>query len=110
MQNSTDKARENYKQLRQKAELQMSNAISLNGGIELITPDGNIITDILIANTKGLYAIDEGELLKIDAIVQSLENGCVMVHTKDYGSMEFNFDFTGSKEACYKYLCKTLNA
>ena len=110
MQNTAVKAKETYKQLRQKAELQMSNAISLNGGIELITPAGDIITDILIANTKGLYAVDEDELLKIDAIVQSLEDGSVQAHTKEYGLMAFNFDFTGSKEACYKHLCRALKA
>ena len=102
--------KENYQQLRQKVELQISNAISLNGGIELITPNGDIITDMLIANTKGLYAVDSFEILKIDAIVQSLENGCVMARTKDYGLMSFNFDYTGSKEACYKYLYRISKA
>ena len=96
--------KENYQQLRQKVELQISNAISLNGGIELITPDGDIVTDMLIANTKGLYAVDDFELIKIEAILQSLENGSVMVHTKDYGLMKFDFEFVGDREKCYKFI------
>ena len=91
-------------QIRRKFEFELELAISSNGGIEQITPDGDVLTDILLAKPKGLYAVDDYELLKIDTILQSIENGSVMAYIKDNGLMRFEFDFIGSKEACYKFL------
>jgi hypothetical protein len=104
MENAAQNTKQNYLQQKRKFELEMENAISINGGIELITPDGDLLTDILLAEPKGLYAVDENELLKIEAIFQSIQNGSVLAHIKEYGLMHFEFDFVGSKSACYKYL------
>jgi len=98
------KAKQKLQQIRRKFEFELELAISSNGGIEQITPDGDVLTDILLAKPKGLYAVDDYELLKIDTILQSIENGSVMAYIKDNGLMRFEFDFVGSKEACYKFL------
>jgi len=98
------KAKQKLQQIRRKFEFELELAISSNGGIEQITPDGDVLTDILLAKPKGLYAVDDYELLKIDTILQSIENGSVMAYIKDNGLMRFEFDYIGSKEACYKFL------
>ncbi len=99
-------SREIYLQTRRIFEQELESAITKNGGINLITPDKDLIGDISLAEPKGLYAVENFELLKIEAILQSVENGQVMAHILDYGLMHFDFDFVGSKSSCYKYLYK----
>ena len=95
-----------HQQIRREYETKLQDAITKNGGINITTQKGDLLSDILIAEPKGLYAIDEETLLKIEIITQSVDDGSIKVFTKEYGVTIFEFDFVGSKEACYKYLYK----
>jgi len=97
MQNKATKTREKY-------ERKLAKAIS-KSGIELIVDDQEI-TAVIIAEPKGLYAVDnyDIELIAVEAIMQEVATGEVMAFNKEFGVMRFEFDFVGSKEACYKFL------
>ena len=88
---------------RKKYEKKLEKSISKSGGINLII-DEQEVTGIIIAEPKELYAVDNVEILSIDAILQDVNTGKVMIHNKGFGEMSFEFDFVGSKEECYKYL------
>ncbi len=94
-------------QAREKYERKLAKAIAKSGGLEF-EYQGQDITAVLIADTKELYAVDEVyELVSIDSILQEVSTGKVMAYNGEYGMMEFDFEFVGSKEECYKYLLET---
>lgn len=90
--------------IRVEFEQKLQNAIIKNGTIDIKNEEGIIIDLVNIAEPKGLYGVDEDTISKIEAILQSVEDGRVMVYCKEYGVTAFEFDFVGSKAACYKYL------
>ena len=59
---------------------------------------------ILIAEPKELYAVDNIEILSIDAILQDVNTGRVMIHNLEFGEMSFEFDFVGSLNECNNYI------
>ena len=96
MQNTAVKAREKY-------ERKLAKTIAKRGGINIVAY-GQEITDILIAEPKELYAVDNVEILSIDAILQDVNTGRVMIHNEEFGKMSFEFDFVGSLEECNHYI------
>lgn len=103
--NKLSNTNKEYLQAKQEFNTQLSQAIKAKGGIN-ITQDGKVINDILLAEPKGLYAVDEDELLTIELILQCVESGAVKAYTKEFGEVHFEFDYVGSKSQCYKYLHK----
>lgn len=83
----------------------LTNAIKKVGGISL-KKEGVNIDFISLAEPKGLYAVDNYDIdfVKIEAIVQEVSTGEVMAFNKEFGVMRLEFDFMGSREACYKFL------
>lgn len=106
MQNTTANEYQEQQQIRREYEAKLQDAITKNGGINITTQKGDLLSDIFIAAPRGLYGVDEDTILKIEAIFQSVEDGRVMVYCKEYGVTIFEFDFVGSKAQCYKYLHK----
>jgi len=103
MQNTAVKAKQKY-------ERKLAKAIAKGGGIEL-EYQGQGITAILIEELKGLYGVDdEGTLILIQSILQEVETGEVYAYNEEYGMMEFDFEFVGSREECYKYLLSVREA
>jgi len=91
------------KTTRQKYERKLEKAISKSGGINLIV-DNQEIGAILIAEPKELFAVDNIEIISIDAILQEVATGKVMIQNKEFGMMSFDFDFVGSLEECNHYI------
>lgn len=106
MQNAAVNEYQEHQQIRREYETKVQDAINKNGGVNIYNQRGILLTDIFIAEPRGLYAVDEDTLIKIELILQSVEDGRVMVYCKEYGVTVFEFDFVGSKTACYKYLHK----
>lgn len=86
----------------------LEQALTNHGTIKLLTTNGKQIDYITIAEPKGLYganADDNYEAVKIDSILQSVENGGVYALCEDNdGLREFEFDFVGTKEELYKFI------
>ena len=89
---------------KRKYEKKLAKVIS-KSGIELIVDDQEI-TAVIIAEPKGLYAVDnfDLDLIIIEYIMQEVSTGKVMAHNQEFGTMNFTFDFIGSREECYKFL------
>ena len=98
MQNTAVKTKRKY-------EKKLINAIKKAGGISLKNKGVNI-DFISLTEPKGLYAVDnfDIELIAVEAIMQEVATGEVMLFNQEFGVMRFEFDFVGSKEACYKFL------
>ena len=96
MQNTAVKAKEKY-------ERKLAKAIAKSGGIEF-EYKGQDITAVLIAEPKKIFAVDNVEILSIDAILQEVSTGKVMIHNQEFGLMSFDFDFVGSIEECINYI------
>lgn len=92
--------------IRVEFEQKLQNAIIKGGAISILNGNGVTIDLVTIAEPKGLYAIDEDTVSKIEAIFQNVKDGRVMVYCKEYEVTAFDFEFVGSKAACYKYLHK----
>ena len=88
---------------KQKYERKLAKAIAKSGGIEF-DYQGQDITAVLITEPKELYAVDNVEILSIDAILQEVSTGKVMIHNQEFGSMSFDFDFVGSLDECIHYI------
>lgn len=89
--------------IREKFERKLEKSISKSGGISIKYGDENI-TAVLIAEPKELYAVDNVEMLTIDAILQEVSTGKLMIHNREFGLMSFDFDFVGSLEECEHYM------
>ena len=96
MQNTATKTREIF-------ERKLEKCISKSGGINLIV-DNQEVTAVLIAEPKGLYAVDNVEILSIDVILQEVSTGAIMIHNEEFGLMSFDFDFVGSFKECSNYI------
>jgi uncharacterized protein (DUF1330 family) len=102
--------------IKRKYEKKLTNAIQKAGGISLKKDScvtvaqpykkGVTIDFITLAEPKGLYAVDnyDLELIAVEAIMQEVATGEVVLYNQEFGVMRFEFDFMGNKEACYKYL------
>ena len=106
MQNTAVNEYQEQQQIRREYETKLQDAITKNGGTNISNKKGDLLTDIFIAEPKGLYGVDEDTLIKIELITQSVEDGSVKAFTKEFGEVHFEFDFVGSKAQCYKYLHK----
>ena len=106
MQNTAVNEYQEHQQIRREYETKLQDAITKNGGINISNKKGDLLTDIFLAETKGLYAVEEDTLLKIELITQSVDDGSIKVFTEEFGVIAFEFDFVGSKSQCYKYLHK----
>jgi hypothetical protein len=84
---STEK--EHYETVLSSFNKQLKDAVKAKGGIELQTLHGDLITDIKLCDTVGLYGIPKGDdtPIEFESIVQSLESGEVEVITKNEGMM-----------------------
>jgi len=81
--------KEHYEAVLDSFKKQLKEAVEAKGGIELQTLHGDLITDIKLCDTVGLYGIPKGDdtPIELESIVQSLESGVVEVITKDEGMM-----------------------
>jgi len=95
---------EKHTLLRQNYERKLEEAISKNG-IEIIDNETKIDL-ISIAEPKGFYCVDDGEIHRIEMIMQEISTGKILVDMDEDGYIEFDFDFMGSKEECYKFILK----
>ncbi len=79
-----------------------------SGGANLLTKDGEKIDSIQLIHAHGLYGIELGsndEIIQIIELEQCMATGRVYASCEEYeDSIELNFEFVGTKEACLKYL------
>jgi len=100
------KTETDYQTVKREFNSQLETAVKAIGGIDIQTDKDEPIDMLLLTNLKGVYGVDDGELIKIEAILQSTSTGKTFAYNAEYGEMELDFDFMGSKVACYKYLYK----
>ncbi len=98
------KTETDYQKVKREFNTQLETAVKAKGGIDITTNADEPIDMLMLTNFKGVYGVDAGELIKIEAIMQSTSTGKTFAYNSEHGEMELDFDFMGSKTACYKYL------
>ena len=93
-----------FNKIKDSFEEQLENAISKNP-IIITTPEGDLISMLLLAEPLGLYGADEADNyipIKINQILQCCETGAVYAEVKKYGVTKFDFDVIGTKKEIKK--------